>query len=220
MTDSPAMPARPWSKLLPEALMLASVSWLLFGEPRWFVIDHDALMFAAFADGALLMASGTLVDLASRLKKPPPWWIAPLVLAGLFFAFPESWQMLREAWTLGWWALLPFAWSIIERVRELWTLPRASDLEKIRRRVLVFDRLYVAIVIGFLWIAGSMLLHFAFDVPFFDLFGAGTLPWVLLAFYAVNCANVVRVHRPAFARRPRSLVPYFDGNQAQSLDPL
>ncbi len=37
---------------------------------------------------------------------------------------------------------------------------------------------------------------------------------------AVSRFNVVRVRRPRFAKRPRSLVPYFDGGQSESLGPL
>lgn len=214
-----------WSKLLPELSMLLGVLFVLclradIGLDYAWVVGPDALAFAAMADAAMLMASGTLIDIASRLQKAPPWWVAPLLPVGLFFAYPESWQMLQMAWQQGYAVLLPFAWSIVERIGEIWTLPKACDLEKIRRRTLVFDRLYVALLLAALWIAAAAIAFFAFGVEFFEMFGFNGLPWAMAAFYAVNVANVIRVHRPAFARRPRSLVPWIDNDQAGSLDPL
>ncbi len=102
---------------------------------------NSSMLIAAFADGATLMASSTLIDVASRLQKAPSWWVAPLVVVGLFMFFPETWQMLQIIWNLGAWVMLPFTWSIVERVRQIWTLPAASRPEKIRRRTLTVDRL-------------------------------------------------------------------------------
>ncbi len=209
-----------WSKLVPELLMLLWVLWFLLGPFGLFDIGFEQLFVAMLADGAMLMASCTLIDLASRLAKSPPWWIAPLLVVGLFMFFPEAWDFLQVAWDLGWWVLIPFAWSIIERIREIWTLPKASRIEKIRRRTLTFDRLYVALVVGGLLMLVTLIGIVAFDMALEQFFGMEGLPIAMVAFYLVNCINVVRVHGARFGRKPRSLVPFIDQGQAESLDPL
>jgi hypothetical protein len=218
--EAPPHVATVLAKLLPEVSVLLLVSCLLLA-PEWaWMIHPESLMFVAIADGATLMMSATLVDIASRLKKPPPWWLAPLALGGILLAYPDAIEVLKLGWSLGLWVFLPFAWSIIERVREIWTLPLASPLERIRRRVLTFDRLYTGIVLTGLLIA-LMLVHvLLLGNSIDDLRIDERLPWLLLAFYGVSAANVVRVHRPRFARRPDSLWPRMDGGQGSSLDPL
>ncbi len=218
--EAPPHPAAVLSKLLPEFSVLILVSCLLLA-PEWaWMVRPEALLFVAMADGATLMMSATLVDLASRLKKPPPWWLAPLALGGILLAYPDTIEVLKLGWSLGVWVFLPFAWSIIERVREIWTLPLASPLERIRRRVLTFDRLYTGIVLIGVSIVLLLVHLLVLGNPISDLRIDDRLPWLLLAFYSVSAANVIRVYRPRFAQRPSSLFPGMDAGQSVSLDPL
>jgi len=218
--EPPARLAAVLAKLLPELSVLLLVSLLLLA-PAWaWMIDRNALMFVAMADGATLLMSATLVDVASRLTRPPSWWLAPLALVGILLAYPEAIQLLKLGWSLGLWIFLPFAWSIGERVYEIWTLPLASPQERIRRRVLTFDRLYTGIVLAGLLIALLLIQLLVLGNSIDDLRIDERLPWLLLVFYGINAGNVVRVHRPRFAQRPGSLWPGMDGGQGSSLDPL
>ena len=112
--------------------------------------------------------------------------------------------------------MLGFVWSLLERIFELWTLPAASILEKLRRRTLSFDRLYTGLVVGGIGVAalvGNDLLYDG-NIAMRSYRGA---PSLALLFYGVATFNAWRVHRPAFALRPRSSRPWIDGGQATDL---
>jgi hypothetical protein len=207
-------------KFLPELSVLLLCAWIVFAPPGYRRPDPGALMFAVMADGATLMLSATLVDVASRMRTAPPWWLGILISAGILIVYPDTIMLLREAWSLGLGIFAPFAWSIIERLRELWTLPAASTLEKIRRRTLTFDRLYSALIVGGVSTIAALVLAICNDGSFpVHLFEQGA-PWVVLVFYAIAAFNAWRVHTPAFARRPRSLWPWIDQGQNTYLNPL
>ncbi len=207
-------------KLLPELSVVLLCAWFLFAPDRYRRPHPDALMLAAMADGATLMLSVSLVDVASRLRRPPRWWLGILICAGILIMYADVIVLLKEAWTLGLWVFAPFAWSILERMRELWTLPNATTIEKIRRRTLTFDRLYSALVIAGVGVAAMILVAIFRDEGFtFDLL-PNLAPWVLLAFYAIAAFNVWRVHTLGFANLPRSLWPHIDQGQNNYLNPL
>ncbi len=207
-------------KLLPELSVLLLVAWMVFAPERYGRPNPESFMFAVMADGATLMFSATLVDVASRLRAQPPWWMGLLIGIGILILYPESITLLREAWALGLWIFAPFAWSILERLRELWTLPGAATIEKIRRRTLTFDRLYSALIVGGAATIGALLLAIHNDGSFPSHLFQTAAPWVVMVFYAVAALNVWRVHTRAFAARPRSLWPWIDQGQISYLDPL
>jgi hypothetical protein len=207
-------------KLLPELSVVATLAWFLFGPEHLLKPSSDGLMFAAMADGATLMLSATLVDVASRLKRMLPWWLLLLIAVGILLMYPDTFAMLTMGWAMGFWIFLPFAWSLIERLRELWTLPSASPIEKIRRRTLTFDRLYTGLIIGGVCVAG-MIINALLNEGSMELgLTERVLPWLMLAFYSVAAFNAWRVHRPGFSKRPRSLWPWIDQDQATYLDPI
>ena len=207
-------------KLLPELSVVLLCAWFLFAPDGYRRPDPGALMLAVMADGATLMLSASLVDVASRLRRPPRWWLGILICAGILIMYPDVIVLLKEAWTLGLWVFAPFAWSILERMRELWTLPNATTIEKIRRRTLTFDRLYTAIVIIGVGFVGIILIAiFRHDGFTFDLVPK-LAPWILVAFYAIAAFNVWRVYTLAFAKMPRSLWPHIDQGQNNYLNPL
>ena len=210
-TPSPQAPEPPTSregmlgKLLPELTVVVTVAVLLF-VPDWVPwIDPSALQIMIMADVAMVMISATLVDVASRLRRAPPWWLGAMMLI---------------AWQEGLWIFLPFFWSLLERIFELWTLPTASSLEKLRRRTLTFDRLYTGLVVGGIGVAalvGNDLLNDG-NVAISSYHWAA--PSLALLFYVVATFNAWRVHQPAFALRPRSLWPWIDRGQATDISPL
>ena len=208
------------SKLLPELAIVATVAMFLFAPDYAHWLDPQALGFAAIAEGATLMLSATLIDVASRLRHAPPWWLGILIGGGVLVMYPDAIAMIQMAWAMGMWVFLPFVWSLFERLRELWTLPSASALEKIRRRTLTFDRMYTALMLAGIAIA-MIVINAIFNDSnaAMDLIPRG-VPWVMLAFYAIAAGNIWRVHQQRFAKRPRSLWPKIDQGQATYLDPL
>jgi hypothetical protein len=143
----------------------------------------------------------------------------PFAVLGLLMLSPGSGELLGHA--LRWDSLLflPFVWTLIERLRELWTLPQASVVEKIRRRTLVFDRLYLALVLGVLVTLFGALAYFIFAIDLTSWPDCVDLLIVWL-FYAGACFNVWRVHQASYLARPRSLFPWIDQNEASDLRPL
>ncbi len=207
-------------KLLPELSMCLAVLWLAFdpGEPM--ALELPAIPLLLMAEGAMLMFFCGLVELASRVKKRPPWWVAAIVVGGLMVMYPGVLGVLAMAFAAGMWAFLPLAWSMFERIRELWTLPGAAKEEKIRRRTLTFDRLWVGFVMGCmvaLYAIGQALLRDqgteALREPMLHAIGA-------LVFYGIAAYNAWRVHQAAFAMHPTSLVPWLDRGDGTNLSPF
>jgi hypothetical protein len=215
----PYQPLAWLAKALPE-LSVALTTTAILLAPQWPSIkgllpDEDTYGLGLMADGATLLASATLMDIASRLQRPPPWWIVPLAPIGLLLFAPDLVALLVQSWALGWLALLPLVWSIGEKLRELWTLPNALPIEKLRRRTLVFDRLYTALVLGVGAVATALIASLVFAIDAVTL--SPIAPWLIVAFYAINAGNAWRVHQVDFARRPSSLWPWIDQGQATDL---
>jgi hypothetical protein len=229
MTTSPeaepvaaAPDERVWITLLPELATLVVLVALLFGGvPQGWGLDlQQTPVLIAMIEGATVLLMWSLIDVATRLRAPPPWWLGVAIILGLLFAYPDVGSLLAWAWNQGLWVFLPVAWSVLERLRELWTLPRASRLEKLRRRALSGARVYTALFLGaglVLAMLGNVVFGSGFD---------GSAGWMqrlqlglLCAFYAIAAADAWRVHRPAFERRPRMLWrPAHD--DTTHLDPL
>jgi hypothetical protein len=209
-----------FGKLLPEVSACASLLLLALDPGGLLSPNPQAIYLALAAEGASLMFFCTLVDIASRVSRRPPWWLAILVGGGVLLMYPDLIDVLRAAFEAGLWIFVPLAWSLLERVRELWTLPRASKDEKIRRRTLTFDRLWAGVCIA------GIAIPCAIGVALLSEDGLGTLAHPLvplcvgLAFYAIAAFNAWRVHRPAFAKRPSSLVPWLDRGDGTYLAPL
>ena len=209
-----------WFAMLPELAMLATVAVFAVGGLGPFRVHSEVLMLALAADAATLLAFSTLIDLASRLKKALPWWLGLPVGFGILVLDREVVDMLGLAWSQGMAVFLPFAWTLLERVRQLWTLPSAAPIEKIRRRTLTFDRLYVGIVVMALLVLSIMLTVVTGLAAIEDFSGPTAVTVIGTVFYATAAFNAWRVYRPEFSRRPRSLLPRIDQGQASSLDSL
>ncbi len=209
-----------WGKLLPELSMCLAVILLAIAPRSWLTPQPEAIYVALVAEGASLMFFCTLVDIASRVKKRPPWWAIVLIVGGVFLMYPEMIEMLVMVFEFGIWIFLPLAWSLFERIRELWSLPGAPDAEKVRRRTLTFDRLWVGLHI----MGASAVLAVVLVLASEEGMGALANPilpiGVALLFYGVAAFNAWRVHQPAFARKPTSLVPWLDRGEGTHLSPL
>jgi len=198
-------------KLLPElSLALAFLAAALLPErvgPRL----RETMFFVVIVEVMFCMAQGTLTDIATRMRKPPPWWLGVLIVAGvLLFTTPAvgiTTGLVREG---GWLVASPFLWSLVERGRELWTMPLAPRLERLRRRALVSGRISLVLVGGGVAVAAMCASYLVDDVdgggPFVERYAA----WGLAALFGLASYDAWRVHRPAFARRPRALFGAFD----------
>jgi hypothetical protein len=206
--------------LVPE-LWLAGVALAVAIRPG--LVSHElagSLMFVAVGELMFCMAQATLTDVATRLRRRPPLWSIPLILVALGLFYPDTVHFLRVAWALGWPVFLPWAWSIVERGRELWTMPVASRLDKLRRRALVSGRMTLVLVGGGVATA-TLVAGYLIDPDGVPGWAVERLaPWGLAAAFLAAAWDVVRVHLPAFARRPRALVPFIDPLHVRYLEPL
>jgi hypothetical protein len=209
-----------WLAMLPELSMLTTVIIFAIDGIGPYQIEMPILMLALFADGATLMAFSSLIDIATRLKKPMPWWLAIPVGIGVLVMNGEAIEMMDLAWSQGLVVFLPFTWTLLDRIRQLWTLPPATAMEKIRRRTMTFDRLYVGLFVVGLWLVIGMALTVAGVTEFQDFFGPRVIVFIGIVFYSIAAFNAWRVYQPAFSKRPRSLLPHMDKGQSTSLDPL
>jgi len=211
-----AMPAA----VLPELSMLLSVTVFATGGIGMVRVDEEAIILLLVTEALTMSGFATLIDIATRLRKPLPYWLAVLVGAGALALNGHIVMALEFTWSQGAWIFIPFAWSLLERIRELWTMPSASRLEKIRRRTLVFDRLYIGV--HMIWLGFAVALVLLLSDPSADILFSG--PYILiivgLAFYALATINALRVHGARFAARPSSLLPWFDKGDGSYLDPL
>lgn len=168
---------------------------------------REELYFALFAEGGFLMAQGTLVDIATRLRKRPPLW-AVVLIAGLVILFSEhTHAVLRAAWERGAVVFVPLLFSLGERAAVLWRLPGRPELERIAARALVSNRIITGLVL-FGLVTADMVARVALG----DVYGSFDAAWPpLLAgaiYYAVAAYDDWRVRGARFAERPSVLFRY------------
>ena len=208
-------------KLLPELATAAVLLGLWLNLlPPWLDLPlEDTVDWLVGIEAATLLFMVALVDVATRLKRAPPWWLGLVLIIGLVIVFPEIIALVVTAWQMGLWVFLPLLWSVAERLRELWTLPTARALEKMRRRALSWVRLSTGVVL--FGVCVLVLLVRSVLSPDHDpgeSIAHLALP-LLCLFYLIAVFDAWRVHRPAFAARPRSLWPFFDDGASASIHP-
>ena len=198
------------------ALLYASAAVVDFLPPSIFeripmgIVDvRDELGFALMIEGGFLMAQGTLVDIATRLKKRPPIWAIPLILGAVLLFSNEARAILQMAWSRGSAVFVPLLFSLLERGFVLWNMPTRSRPEKIAARALVANRITTALILLAL-LTATML-------------AGRTEPWLFLAagaiYFAVATFDDWRVRGAKFAARP-SVLFRFDPIHIEYLEPL
>lgn len=222
---------RRWRKFgapVPDALMAALLAFAalldfltpeqLARVPPMFVASRDQLFFLLIVEGGFLMMQGTLVDIATRLKKRPPVWVIPIIVALVALFSGHSFDILRFAWFLGAAVFIPLLLSLLERGAVLWNMPNRTRIQKIAARALIANRITTGLALAGLltlvMVAGAVTGRF-------ELMSAG--PWPTLAagaiYFAVAAFDDWRVRGRKFAERPRVLFR-FDPMHIDYLDPM
>ncbi|MBK8286948.1 MAG: hypothetical protein IPK97_19940 [Ahniella sp.] len=177
-TPTPAAPTAPsvlsltqrLTPLIPEALLtllfllLAIDPWI--GEPfkefwmqqgyRPLTLEHPALMAILMVEVGFLLPQVTLTDLATRLKKRPPWWLIPPLAIGLLILAPGGMEFLRVLLANQSVLAIPALWSVFHRARQLWDMPGKPALERMRVRALTNGRANVGGLMVLIYLLTTM----------------------------------------------------------------
>lgn len=198
-------------RVLPEALALGASLVILFRSFRDGELDERSMNWVntvMAGEVFSLFFLVALVEVASRRRQPPTRWVGLLTIAALLVFCPSMLMLLKWSWYGGIWVFLPFLWSLGERFHQLWTLPRASRLEKLRTRALAYDRFQTGLTgyfAMFLLLLGIFFASEAADAEFPQRLAGRVLPCFLAIFFAIMGYDKIRVHGAEFARDPRRL---------------
>ena len=181
-------------------------------------MPHE-LMFVLIVEGGFLLAQGTLVDIATRLKKRPPIWLAALILVGVVLISDHTLDVLRMAWQQGSLVFVPLLVSIAERGTVLWRMPGRPQIEKIAARALIANRIITGL--GLFGLVTIVMLIGAIFPSLYD-FSAISVTVIMFAgaiYFAVAAFDDWRVRGPKFAEKPRVLFRY-DAMGIKYLEPV
>ena len=170
----------------------------------------DGLVFVLLVEGGFLLMQGTLIDIATRLKKRPPVWAVVLIAGGvLLFTGDYGLQVLRMAWEQGMAVFVPLLVSLAQRARVLWIMPDRTRIQKIAARALVANRITTGLI---LLGAVTAAMIASLDQPAV-VYGAGAI------YFAVASFDGWRVRGARFAEKPSVLFRY-DPIHIEYLEPL
>lgn len=187
----------------------------LGGYLHAYMLLPDELFFGLLIEGGFLMMQGSLVDVATRLKKRPPVWAVIVIGIGLLIFSPYALDVVKLAWGHGGIALVPLAISLAGRFSVLWHMPDEPRVRKLAARALIANRITTGL--GLLALVTAVLvaelaLHRELLGPHV-FFGAGAL------YFAIAAFDDWRVRGAKFAERPRTLFR-FDPIGVEYLAPL
>lgn len=211
---------------VPDALMalvfVAAALLELFPSiplPAFLVEARNELVFVLLVEGGFLMAQGTLVDIATRLRKRPPVWLAALIVAGVILLSHYTWDVLRMAWERGSLVFVPLLVSIAERGTVLWRMPGRPKTEKIAARALIANRITTGLAL-FGLVTVAMVIGTVFrDLYDFDMYGGMIVLMAGALYFGIAAFDDWRVRGPKFAERPRVLFRW-DAIGIDYLEPL
>jgi hypothetical protein len=192
--------------------------WLLNTVPTAFLTSRQELVFILVVEGGFLMMQGTLVDIATRLKKRPPVWLIVIIVAAVAIFSEHSLAVVQMAWQSGWVVFLPLLISLAERGTMLWHMPSRSPVEKMAARALIGNRITTGLALFGLMtvIMVAMTVSTGFE-------WSNLGDWPALAagaiYFAIAAYDDWRVRGRKFAERPRVLFG-FDPIGIEYLEPL
>lgn len=183
-----------------------------------FIDYREELLYVLIVEGGFLLMQGTLVDIATRLRKRPPLWLIPIIVAGVAIFSREAVGVLQMAWQRGLPVFIPLLLSLLERGTVLWNMPNRSRIQKIAARALIANRITTGLALF-----GLMTLVMITGV-IFNLYEWSSLgSWPTLAagaiYFGVAAFDDWRVRGRRFAEKPRVLFG-FDPIHIDYLEPL
>lgn len=211
---------------LPDALMalLFAAAALLelvpsVALPPYLHDMRDELFFVLLVEGGFLLAQGTLVDIATRLKKRPPIWAAALIVVGVVLVSDHTLDVLKMAWQRGSLVFVPLLVSVAERGTVLWRMPGRPQIEKIAARALIANRIITGLgLLGLVTV--TMVVGVAFPSLYeYSAIGGAVTMFAGALYFAIAAFDDWRVRGPKFAEKPRVLFRY-DAMGIKYLEPV
>jgi hypothetical protein len=205
------------------ALLFAAAALLDFfpsvALPPYLHEMRDELFFVLLVEGGFLLAQGTLVDIATRLKKRPPVWAAALIVVGVVLFSNYTLDVLKMAWERGSLVFVPLLVSVAERGTVLWRMPGRPQIEKIAARALIANRIITGLgLLGLVTV--TMVVSVAFPHLYnFDALGSAVTMFAGALYFAIAAFDDWRVRGPKFAEKPRVLFRY-DAMGIKYLEPV
>ncbi len=186
--------------------------------PPFLLEARFELIFALVVEGGFLMMQGTLVDIATRLKKRPPVWLIPFIVAAVALLSSEALSVLQMAWGRGLVVFIPLLLSLAERGAVLWNMPNRPVVAKLAARALIANRISTGLgLFGFItlaMIAGVITRRYEWsNLGAWPALTAGAV------YFAVAAFDDWRVRGPKFAAHPRVLFGW-DPMGVKDLSPL
>jgi hypothetical protein len=175
--------------------------------PMTVLAMREQLAFALMVEAGFLMMQGTLVDIATRLRKRPPVWAVVLIAGGVLLFSDYAHAVIRMAWDRGMVVFIPLLFSLADRAAVLWVLPRKTQVEKIAARALISNRIVTALALVALF-AVSAVLAMALPRVFDSLSGAWFFLSLGCVYFGIAAFDNSRVRGRAFAERPSVLFRY------------
>ncbi|HEX6086547.1 MAG TPA: hypothetical protein VF266_18605 [Thermoanaerobaculia bacterium] len=175
--------------------------------PHALLQGREELVWVLMVEGGFLMMQGTLVDIATRLKKRPPVWLIVLIVGGvLLFGGGHAWDVLKIAWQRGLVVFIPLLLSLGERGYLLWQMPVRTRVQKIAARALISNRIITGLallaVFVVMLIVSMSTGHTSATDAMWPVLAAGAL------YFAIAAYDDYRVRQKKFADAPRVLFRY------------
>lgn len=172
--------------------------------PAMFFVYREELIYLLFVEGGFLMMQGTLVDIATRLKKRPPLWLIPIIIAGVVIFSNEAMGIVRIAWERGMVVFIPLLISLGERGAVLWNMPNRSQIQKIAARALIGNRITTGLAL-FGLITIVMVIGVIFDLYEWTSLGSWPTFAAGAIYFGIAAFDDWRVRGKKFAEKPRVL---------------
>jgi hypothetical protein len=199
------------------AIEFVPVSWIGWIPPN-VLQSRQNLVFGLIVEGGFLMLQGTIVDIATRLRKRPPIWAIPIIFGGVLLFSDHARAILQIAWQQGTVVFVPLLLSLCDRAAALWHMPQYSRTAKIAARALIANRITTGLVLlG--CVTATMLCGVIFSDYYDRLSGASPPLFAGAIYFAVAAFDRWRVRGRTFAKHPTVLFR-FDPIHIDYLEPL
>ena len=190
-------------------LMLSQWTQSLSGW--WPGFDDRILWVTVVVEAIFLWPQISLVDIATRVRKRPPWWAIPPIVLGVMLFAPGASSMLPLLLDPAGMFFLPAAFSLWQRAQMLWTLPGQPVLVRERARAIMGGRMNIALAVAgpvFLVELGLSMYRVATSsTAGTSLLQDGiTVYFVAAVYFLLAAFDHWRVGGASFARKPRPIL--------------